>query len=45
MRDLAPPSLGFFRKDVSVLVVGGVTAGSVVSNPSVFLKKVVVDIN
>ena len=40
--DLVEPSLGFFAKLASVPAGGGVTAGSAVSRPRVFLVKVVV---
>src|SRR5260221_5253435 len=43
--DFPPPSLGFFAKAVSLPGGGGVTAGSTVSNPSVFLVNEVVAIN
>src|SRR5580704_2220706 len=46
LRDLLPLILGFLTKEVSgVDCGGGVTAGSTVSNPSVFLVKVVVPIS
>src|SRR5438552_9685149 len=44
LRDLAPPSLGFFVKPVSWPLGGGVTAGSTLSRPRVFLVKEVVAI-
>ena len=40
--DLAPASLGFLTNVVWWLAGGGVTAGSAVSSPSVFLENVVV---
>src|SRR5262245_40583650 len=40
--DLEPPILGFLMNVVSVLGGGGVTAGSTVSSPSVFLENEVV---
>src|SRR5437762_3368150 len=45
LRDLAPPSLGFLTKAVSLVGGGGVTAGSALSSPRVFLVKEVVAIN
>src|SRR5205085_2284364 len=44
LRDLVAPSLGFFANAVSVLLGGGVTPGSTVSSPRVFLLKEVVAI-
>jgi hypothetical protein len=42
LRDLPDVSLGFLTKVVSAFAGGGVTAGSTVSNPSVFFVNEVV---
>src|SRR5882762_8172239 len=44
LRDLLAPSFGFLTNAVSVLLGGGVTPGSTVSSPRVFLLKEVVAI-